>query len=201
LRELVAEKKIRRLSNLYYIINDDDFEFTLLFSSYVGIMLGQMLERKDVLDGLSEERAIFEFSNMIGSIITYMLIQSKRPCGSDVEYSKKAALTDLIFEEPLDFVGVSHAFGRLFENIPTDMPYEGLSKEKFTSMCKSFKKVYPDLYKSFEDGWRMYCIKFIRIKPMNDIYKNCTHEWQRRTLFNFGEYLQCLRCGYRKEAK
>lgn len=212
LKELRAENKITKLSNLYFIAGDDDFDYTYFFPKFIGIFLERLLKSKENLsevsslplndnncfDNSAEEKAIFDFSNAIGAIITYILIQSKRPYQSHIEYAKIAAATDLLLEDIINLKYIFYDFGRLFASIPENRPYETISEERFDSLSKSFMNVYPTLYRTLEDSWNKYCNSILQQKPMNNIYRNCDHQWQERYLYRFGKYNECILCGYRK---
>jgi DNA-binding Lrp family transcriptional regulator len=111
LKELKSEHRIHRLASIYFPEFDDDFAFAYFFADYVDHFLIKIMENKENTSNVvdtqhiskvvvknSINKSIFEFVNMMGALITYILIESSSVYVEDREPAKIEELINNIFK-------------------------------------------------------------------------------------------------------
>jgi hypothetical protein len=209
LRELLSEHKIFKLNNLYFPEFDDDFRFAYFLSGYINFFLTKILENKGTLSNLMDspydpkliaedplDNSIVEFANVIGGLITYILIECRSLYGDDRESAKIKELIDNIFKG-LIWENIFNQFGILFRDTYRNMQTTD-DRKGFDMLSKSLMNVYPKLYDTLESNRIKFFKDWIQDNPDNNLYKNCNHEWKERHMFRCGKFKECVYCHFRK---
>jgi DNA-binding Lrp family transcriptional regulator len=209
LQELLSEHKIFKLNNLYFPEFDDDFIFGYFLSDYVNVSLTKILEKKKTISDLIDtpyksklidkdpiDNSVFEFANVMGGLITYILIEGSSLYADDRESAKIKELIDNIFKG-ISWNNIFYQFGNLFRDSCEDK--ETRNHEKgFNMLSKSLKNVYPRLYETLEIKRIKFFKEWIQDNPDTNFYKNCDHEWKEHYLFKCGKFEECVHCRYQR---
>lgn len=210
LRELLSEHKIYKLNNLYFPEFDDDFIFGYFFSDYINFFLTKIMEKKQTTSNLTErsydtklidkdtlDNSIFAFSNAIGGLITYTLIESSRLYSGDNDDRGAAKIKELINNifKGVNWDSIFYQFGNLFRNTRDNMQTTD-DKKGFDRLSESLMNVYPTLYETLETNRIKFFKEWIQDNPDNNLYKNCDHKWKERYMFRCGKFEQCVHCRY-----
>ncbi len=211
LKILVSEHKINKTSNMYFSLRDEYFDYVFYFPTFINIFLERMMQRKEDLENIINgefsnasfknpaEKSIFQFASLIGAVILYVLIESKRLSEMEINPKKAAELTDFLLEDMLPLRRIFEVFGYFFGGLPLDKPYKKMRGGDFNKISKAFKNRYPKIYEKLEKDWEFYSTSMLQSKPHYSKHKNCQHNWKEEQQFKFGKYEQCVYCGYIKK--
>jgi hypothetical protein len=213
LKELLSDHKIFKLNNLYFPEFDDDFRFGYFLSDYVNFFLTKIMEKTETISNLMNspnnpkltvkdplDTSIFEFSNAIGGLITYILIQSSSVYNNDREDAKIIELINNIFKGVI-WENIYYQFGNLFRNTSSETQTTNNGKG-FNKLYESIKRVYPRLYEALEINRIQFFKEWIKNDPRDvSVYENCDHEWIGRYMYKCGKYEECAHCHYQRLLK
>jgi hypothetical protein len=206
LKELIFEEKVvyenkqYNLSGYYYM---DNFLFAYFLKRYLVYKISNMESLSNLSievsrsnlgtkDGLA--RKIFEFANMIGAFIMYVLIESKSPYEKDLGHRHTIESNEELIRRAIPLEEILIGFNRLFGRKLDDRHYNRFDIETFMDLAKEYSNIYPSLYTELESGWKIFCRKFINKLPFDGSYKNCCHKWNELSLYKFRTYYECLKC-------
>jgi DNA-binding Lrp family transcriptional regulator len=206
LKELKSEHRIHRLASIYFPEFDDDFAFAYFFADYVDHFLIKIMENKENTSNVvdtqhiskvvvknSINKSIFEFVNMMGALITYILIESSSVYAEDREPAKIEELINNIFKGVI-WKDIFYQFQKLFENYYHNKQASSDIKE-FDQLSESLESLYPTLYETIDRNRVKYFEDWVKYNPRdNNIYENCHHEWKQRDIFRYGTFYECVHC-------
>ena len=205
LGELLSEHRIFRLSNVYFPEFDDDFRFGDFLSKYINFFLTKIMEKKQAISILMDspynprlvvkdpsDNPIFEFSNVIGALITYTLIETSSLYDNDREPAKIRELINLIFKGVI-WENIFYQFGNSFRDTR--------HKKSFDRLSESLMNVYPRLYETLETNKIKFFKELMKYNPDKNLYENCDHEWKERYMFKCGKFEECVHCRYHRLLK
>ena len=204
LQELLSEHKIFKLVNTYFPDFDDDFIFGFFLSDYINFFLTKMMEKKQTISDPSRDlfkdpldNSIFAFSNAIGGLITYVLIECSNVYADEREPAKIKELINIIFKG-LIWQNIFYQFAKLFRDSLDNMQTIN-DKKGFDKLSESLTKVYPTLYKSLETNKIKFFNEWVKNDPRDSsLHENCRHEWKERYLFKCGRFDECVKCRSRR---
>jgi len=208
LEELLSEHKIFKLANLYFPEFDDDFRFGYFLSDYINFIPTNIIQKKQTTSDLTEtsyntklilkdllDNSIFAFSNAMGGLITYALIESSCLYNYEREPAKIKELISNIFKG-LNWESIFDQFRNLFRN---DDMQTTLDKRGSDRLSESLKNVYPILYETLETNKIEFFKEWIKKDPRDStLYEKCDHEWKERYMFRCGKYKECVHCHYHR---
>jgi hypothetical protein len=208
LKELISEHKIYKLNNFYYPEFDDDFVFGYFISDYISFFLTELIKRKEtmayVMPNLRDFKlknknplrdSLFGFANVIGALITYVLIESSAIYGEDLEFAKTEELIKNIFNGII-WRDIFYHFQRSFR---TSYGKGQIKAKNELNLSESLMNVYPRLFEISEDNKKKYFREWVKHNPRDSsLYKNCHHEWRERNIFKCGKFDECIHCRYQR---
>jgi hypothetical protein len=194
------------LVGLYF---PDDFRFGYFLSSYMNFILAKITQKKRTTFNLKGkpyntehifkdqlDNSIFAFSNAIGGLITYALINSSNLYNNNGEPAKIKELINNIFRG-LDWESIFYQFRDLFRNNGIDARTTH-DKKGTDKLSESLMNVYPILYETLETMKMEFFKKWMLFNPDTNLYKNCNHEWREHYMFKCGKYEECIYCRYKR---
>ena len=140
------------------------------------------------------DNSVFAFSNAIGGLITYALIESSSLYRDDREPAKIKELINNIFKG-VNWESIFYQFGNLFRNTRDNMRTTH-DKKGFDRLSESLMNVYPTLYETLETNRIKFFKEWIQDNPDTNLYKHCDHKWKERYMFRCGKFEQCVQCRY-----
>lgn len=215
LKKLKKEAELSKKGRKYFPLNDDAVNMNILAAS-INVKLRGILLSDEHIDRISNKfypghrrtrdssaKCIFEFANLLGASMIYLLIESMRPGEVSQKYKEDINIVEHLIKNslPLDELVIKFR-SRL--GIRTGRTIYGtasldLNNQDFIRLSQEFRKVYPHLYRELEEGWQS--MSRLILAPRNDNEQISDHEWHKRYLYRYGEYYECRNCYLRKIAK
>ncbi len=194
LKELFSEHKIYKLNNMYYPEFDDDFVFSYFIPDYIGSILREYIGSKKIMISLAPNasdfkfknknplgNSLFGFANVIGALITYVMIESSIAYGEDIELAKTEELIRNIFHGII-WQDIFYQFRRSFRTSYANT--QANAKNELNNLSESLMNVYPRLFEMLEKDKKKYFKEWVKDNTRDSsLYKNCHHEWRERTIF------------------
>jgi hypothetical protein len=210
LKRIIQEAKISKKGRLYFPLNDDAVNMNIFAASINVKLRGMLLSDNPAIypDHItthgSNAKYIFEFANLFGASMIYLLIESMRPGEVSQKYKEDINIVEHLIKNslPLDELTMKFREKLGIHNRYTKYGTASLdlNNRDFVRLSQEFRKVYPQLYQELEDGWQS--ISQLILTPRNDNkQRRCGHHWHRRYLYRYGEYYECRNCSLRKCAK
>lgn len=214
LRTLTKEQKVMNSRGQYVVTQtDDDIFFILMFEAHLDRWLktvitsdeslmkhSSIFKMREIQGADSKEKRIFEFANVIGAFIIYLLFIGKQPVPEwNLEYEKREYLIRDIIQGRIFLENILYGFSNYFLGISKKGPYEEMNKKKYDNIVDAFTMVYPDLYTSLDQQWKTFAQNYLReqLQSLQNAVKtkeDCKHDMENHYMFNFGEYLECRKC-------
>jgi hypothetical protein len=218
LKTLTNEQKIMNSRGRYVVTRtDDDIFFILMFEAHLDRWLktiftsdGSLMKNSSMFkmrkgqDTDCKERRIFEFANVVGAFIIYLVFIGKQPLPErTLESEKREYLIRDIIQGRILLENILYGFNNYFLGISKKGPYEEMNRKKYGEIVDAFKKVYPDLYTSLDQQWKTFGQNYLReqsesLQKAVKTKEDCKHDMENQYMFNFGEYLECSRCHTRR---
>jgi hypothetical protein len=215
LRRLIEESKLSKRGRKYFPLNDDAVNMNI-FAASINTKLREMLSSDDPINIIPNKlcpdslptrpnaKYIFEFANLIGASVMYLLIEGMRPGEVSSKYKEYINIFDHFIRNslPLDEIVLKlrHKLHIHTKRTKYGTASLNLDNEDFGKLSREFRKVYPDLYTELEEGWQS--MSQLILTPRNDNrQRSCNHKWHRRYLYRYGGYDECRICSLRKTAK
>jgi hypothetical protein len=216
LGRLMKEAKLSKRGRRYFPLNDDAVNMNI-FAASINVKLREMLLSDDLINIISNKfcsglllthdpnaKYIFEFANLLGASMIYLLVEGMRPGEVSSKYKEDINIFDHLIRNslPLDEIVLKL---RQKMHIRTERTAYGVASlnldcDDFRKLSREFRKVYPDLYMELEEGWQS--MSQLMLTPRNDKRQmSCNHKWHGRYLYRYGEYYECRNCFLRKTAK
>lgn len=216
LGRLLEEAKLSRRGRKYFPLSDDAVNMNI-FAASINVKLRGILLSDDPINIISNKfcpnhlptddpnaKCIFEFANLLGASMIYLLIEAMRPGEVSSKYKEGINIFDHLIRNslPLDeiILKLRHSLHIHTKHTTFGTASLNLDNEDFRKLSREFRKVYPDLYTELEEGWQS--MSQLMLTAKNDKRRtSCTHKWHRRYLYRYGEYYECRNCTLRKTAK
>lgn len=135
------------------------------------------------------ENEIFNFGNIFGAFIGYILVESLRPNERATGQDRYDILTTFL----QNAVNMNYIFLQFQEEIlpkdsanPLNRLIMGLDNQLLMKIINAYDHVYPGFRELLDESFREY-IKFDR-----DI--SCDHEWHKVFIHKIGERFECSKC-------
>jgi hypothetical protein len=133
----------------------------------------------------SLENEIFNFGNIIGAFIGYILVESLRPNEKATAEDRYDILTKFLHNA----VHMNFLFSQFQAILPKDSTNRlvmGLDNQLLKKIINSYDQVYPGFREVLDNMFREY------IRFNNDI--SCDHEWHKIFVHKIGERFECHKC-------
>jgi len=209
LKELFSEHKIYKLNNMYYPEFDEDFVYSYFISDYISYFLLELIKSRELMAYVAPNESnfklnnkdplrnsLFGFANVIGALITYVMIESSIIYGEDIELAKTEELIKNIFNGII-WQDIFYRFRRLFR--PSYVNRQINAKNELNNLSESLMVLYPGLFKTLEKNKKKYFKEWVKDNPQDSsLYKNCHHEWRERIIFKCGKFDECIHCRYQR---
>jgi hypothetical protein len=213
LKNLVTEREIFKRKRKYLSSSDDQVNINLLAAS-INIELRRRLLSDNRGNGLPNllyqssltaenlaEKSIFEFANLVGAFIVYLLIESMRPGEVSQKYKENINLLGHLVQNSIPLDELAKKFRQSLGISATHNEiYSDLENVDFARVSQAFMKVYPDIHNDLDKGWESMC-ELILTSRNDNKQKYCHHEWDERYLYKYGKYYQCRKCYYKTITK
>jgi len=197
LNELKAEDKVFKSEKKYYIKDlflDDGWS---IFAEFLKNFQRQYRLSKTPLRRIYShghafhdelENEIFNFGNVIGALITYILVESLRPNERPTALDRY----DILIKFLRDAVDMNSIFLQFVKILPQDSTNQlmimGHNNKLLETIIDAYNHVYPGFSELLDDGFRKY-ISFDWSKS-----KSCDHEWRKVKIHKIGERFACRKC-------
>jgi hypothetical protein len=216
LGKLKKETKLSKRGRKYFPLNDDAVNLNI-FALSINATLRKMLLSDDPIDIISiricpdhllthdpHAKYIFEFANLLGASMMYLLIEGMRPGEVSSKYKEDINVFDHLIRNSLPLDEIVLKLRRKLHIHIKRTKYGtaslNLDNDDFRKLSREFRKVYPHVYKELEEGWQS--MSQLILTPRNDKRQiSCIHKWHRRYLYRYGEYYECRNCSLRKTEK
>jgi hypothetical protein len=216
LGRLEEEAKLSRKGRRYFPLNDDAINVNL-FAASINAKLRGILSSEDPINIISNKycpdhlliddlnaKCIFGFANLLGASILYLMIEGMRPGEVSSKYKEDISIFDHLIRNsiPLDEIALKlrHKLHIHTKRTTFGAASLNLNNEDFRKLSREFRKVYSDLFKELEEGWKS--MSQLMLTPRNNKSQmSCDHKWNKRYLYRYGEYYQCRNCFLRKTEK
>lgn len=213
LEQLISDHRIFKLTNLYFPEFDDDFKFGYFLLDYVNFFLTKIMEKKQTISDLMDsaynpklivkdplDSSIFEFSNVIGGLITYILIESSSLYDDDREAAKIKELINNIFKGII-WKNIFYQFRNLYRNSRENIQTTN-NRKGFDKLIESLKSIYPSLYETLETNRIKFFKEWVKNDPRDiSLHENCDHEWIEHYIYKCGKFEECVRCSCKRLLK
>jgi hypothetical protein len=213
LKYLRTEEKILKRKRKYFPLNDEPVNVNLLAAA-IHIQFRRMLSLYKPRSGLSTAfykggfttkdgtaKCIFEFANLVGAFIVYLLIESMRPGEVSQKYKENINLLEHLIQNSIPLDELAKKFRERLEiSRIHNRVYSDVKNEDFIRLSQAFMKVYPNIHKNLEEGWESMC-QLILTSRNNNKQKDCDHNWCEHYLYKYGKYYKCHKCYSRKTTK
>jgi hypothetical protein len=133
------------------------------------------------------ENEIFNFGNMIGAFITYILIESLRPNERATALDRYDILIKFL-QNAVDLNSIFLQFVKILPQDSTNQLIMGLNNKLLEKIIDAYNNVYPGFSELLDYGFRKY-ISFDWSKS-----KSCDHEWRKVNIHKIGERFECRKC-------
>lgn len=213
LERLKSQHLISELANHYLSESDDDFWFGYFLIEYINFFMTKIMEKKQNVSYLayspynhksgsknSLDNSILEFSNIIGGLYTYILIQVSSIYDDDWEAAKVKEMINFFFKGVL-WENTFYQFRNLFGNSSGNKQVIR-NKKEVNKVAESLNNVYPRLYETLENNKIKFFREWIKNDPRDSsLHKNCNHELVQHHMPKCGNYEECVHCRYRRLLK
>jgi hypothetical protein len=162
----------------------------------------------------TNELYLLEFANRIGAYITYLFIESMRPIdynsiekNEELQSLRRDMLSRNLLSIALDlrrmfrlFHGLLYSTDQIKKEYPAEHVFFELDKADYEKVVKTFKKVYPKIYKGLEGYWKEInnnlLLQTMDLKEGFARKKiDCKHTWNKVKIFKLeGNYYHCRKC-------
>ena len=151
---------------------------------------------KDSMTEPALAKYIFEYANRIGAYMMYVFIESLRSRRNVKSDDVRSILTEQFLTQAVPLMDLLQHF---LLNIPiidaTEKRSYELNDSALEKVLKSYKDLYPNTYKTIEDGYQ----NFANILHSTDDQaiensKNCLHDWKERYVHKIGYRYFCPKC-------
>jgi hypothetical protein len=195
LKELEEEGRVFKLKAKYYLdlFIDDGWS---IFAEFLNEFqkqyhLNEIPLRKVYSRGHSFhdqlENEIFNFGNVIGAFITYILVESLRPNEKMIPRFKRHTILIEFLHRAIDTDSI---FSRFIRLLPSDSNADrlimGLDSKSMDKITSAYNNVYSGLSEVLDYSFREY-ISF-------NTNKSCNHKWHRVDIHKVGKRLECRKC-------
>ena len=172
-----------------------------IVSSYPSTVSEKYCKRNFQEDELYE-RILFEFVNRVGAFIAYIFLEAMRPStehnSPTMKPAKKDELSNIMIQRSID---ITKMFEK-FRDFPLDTVNRGreFTNNTFEKISHSFKKVYPGIYNSLEEGWSDSVNASIGTQTAlasEKKYSMHKHKWEEFRIYKLKDRkdLLCRGCG------
>jgi hypothetical protein len=162
----------------------------------------------------TNELYLLEFANRIGAYITYLFIESMRPIdynsiekNEELQSLRRDMLSRSLLSIAIDlrrmfrlFHGLLYSTDQIKKEYPAEHVFFELDKADYEKVVKTFKKVYPKIYKGLEGYWKDInndlLLQTLDLKEAITRKKiDCKHTWKKVKIFKLeGNYYHCRKC-------
>jgi hypothetical protein len=215
LGSLMEDAKVTRRGRRYFPLNDDAVNMNV-FALSINAKLRGMLLSDDLINIILNKfrsdhllthdpnaKFIFEFANLLGASMIYLLIEGMRPEEVSSKYKEDINVFDHFIRNSLPLDEIVLKLRRKLlrtERTAYGAASLNLDSDDFRKLSREFRKVYPDLYMELEEG--LQSMSQLILTPRNDKRQiSCNHKWHRRYLYRYGKYYECRNCSLRKTEK
>lgn len=196
LDKLQAENKIFKSKHEYYVKSlfiDDGWK---VFAEFLKNFLRLYRLNKNSLiryyshgytfhDELETE--IFNFGNMIGAFITYILVESLRPNEKATAENRLDVIVRFL-QNAVDMNTIFLLFVKIFPQDSRNQLMMGVDKKLLDKTVNAYNNVYPGFSESLDYGFKEY------VGSNFEVSKSCDHQWREVRIHKLGEYLECKKC-------
>jgi hypothetical protein len=196
LNELLAEDKVFKSEKKYYIKDlflDDGWS---VFAEFLKNFQRQYRLSKIPLRRIYShghafhdelENEIFNFGNVIGAFITYILIESLRPNERATALDRYDILIKFL-QNAVDMNSIFLQFEKILPQDSTNQLIMGLNNKLLEKIIDGYNNVYPGFSELLDYGFRKY-ISFDWSKS-----KSCDHEGHKVKIHKIGDRFECSKC-------
>ncbi len=138
--------------------------------------------------GNSLEYVLMQFSQKLGAIITYILMESLRPTKELMNIKERTRFFLNFINEAVSFADILVTFS---SSLPMNItaahriPPE-LQESALEELTIAYRNVYPHVYRMIEEGYKTYTT----IEDLGD----CMHQWRRIDIHKIGKRYECKKC-------
>ncbi|MGH9975726.1 MAG: hypothetical protein ACRD8Z_07810 [Nitrososphaeraceae archaeon] len=131
------------------------------------------------------ENKILNFGNVIGALVTYILVESLRPNERLIPIPERTQILRNFLESAFSLQYVLPSFRRMLPG-NADRMIMGTDNESLERIVDACDHVYPGFRELLDNSFRKY-ISF-------DWDKTCDHEWHKVFIHKIGERFECRKC-------
>lgn len=215
LKELVRQDEIKQTRRGTYlpkeIFDDLIYDGWSYLEDYLNTRCSDVISDMNVLDlddlretvtELSKndkstmKEFIFEFANKIGAYILYVFIESLRSRRNVKSEGVRFVLTEQFLKEVIPMMELLKEF---IDSLPiktSEKGYYELKQSTFNKLSEVYNDLYPDITKSIEEGYQLYCNSLFQSVNRHVIKRkpNCSHKWEKMLIHKIGDRYRCQIC-------
>jgi hypothetical protein len=132
------------------------------------------------------ENEIFNFGNMIGAFVMYVLVESLRPNEKATAEDRYVILKKFL-QDAVDMTFIFFLFEKILPQDSTNLLMMGFDNKLLEKIIDAYNNVYPGFSESLDYGFKVYVDNFVA-------NESCDHEWHEVRIHKLGEYLKCKKC-------
>jgi hypothetical protein len=207
LKELISDGKVFKVKNKYYkedLYRDDGWS---IFGRYLGGLLRDKrfygfpqdhISQMHLSDAFSNsdnaKESIFEFANLIGAFVAYLLIESMRPTRTLLPIPFRVEKAENFIETALNPAGLLTTFlSVLPDSYRKDVSLGVQMNEKSVNeLSNAYKKIYPSFSEFIEEKYLEHFQNFY-VHELEE-YNYCQHKWKESFVHKIGVYYRCDNC-------
>jgi len=198
LNELIQEGKVFKSKMKYYLdlFFDDGwsafarFLNEFLLRKYVEIPVRKIYPHGHIFPG-ELENEIYNFGNVIGAFIIYILIESFRPNERMIRRSYRDQIWTNFLQNAVHMPYILELFSELLSISGSVDVYKislGGNNKSFDKVKNAYNNVYPGFSEFLDDSFRKYVVSSLVS------FESCDHEWRKVNIHKIGDRFECRKC-------
>jgi hypothetical protein len=140
-------------------------------------------------------QSIFEFANLVGAFITYILVESLHPTENTLPTEKREDLALFFLERSISIDKILAEFKKRFDVNKNEKLSNEINKSDYERISNAFKEVYPHPYDLLEKGYLEGFRKFLLYRTLYTlVHTKCVHQWEEVYVHKVGVQYLCTKC-------
>jgi len=202
LKELIIEDRVFKSKRKYFL----NLFFDDGWSVFTRFLQEFLLRQEDIIFPQQKfysnrhifssdlENEIYNFGNIIGAFIMYVLIESLRPNQRMIRRESRDQIWESFLQKA---VFLPYLLQRFWEQLPEKLDFYriiiGGDNTSFDKLYNAYNNVYPNFSEFADNKFKEYLSS---VKP----FKFCDHEWLKVKVHKIGDRYECRKClGLAKE--
>jgi hypothetical protein len=139
------------------------------------------------------EQFVFEFTNRLGAVMTYLFIESLNPRRNIKSDQVRFNVLERFIKEVIPYMGFLLEFHRMLPVDSAGKSYFEVEGNSLKDISEAYKNVYPDIYNFLNGGYLKFVEDFM-LGSNGEKNSDCNHEWKQIYLHKIGNLMECHNC-------